>query len=234
MDPKRPPEIAYFHLKEAILDLHYKPQAPLRTQAIASNLGLSRTPVREALNRLEQEGLVLRNEGCGYVVRSISIKEAMDIYEMRELLEVKAAREAARRISRNEINSLRAILKRAEMNLLQRRPKDCRDQNRAFNILIARAAGNACLEGMLSSLADRTRWLGSMITDRHTTRPQEALQAHRKILDALEAADSEAAAIATKALVVGARESFMEYVMSATAHNEISSAFRPALSAYVA
>lgn len=229
---RRPPELAYSYLKGAILDLHYKPQEPLRTQTIASHLGLSRTPVREVLNRLEQEGLVVRNEGCGYVVRSISIKEAMDIYEMRELLEVKAAREAARRITRKELNSLSAILKRAENYLLQRRLKDCRDQNRAFNLLIARAAGNACLEGMLSSLADRTRWLGSMITDRHTTRPLESLQAHRKILDALKAGDSDAAGEATNALIAGARESFIEYVMSAKSQDSVSSAFRAVLTAY--
>lgn len=224
-----PSEVAYSHLKKAILDLQFKPGEPIRTQGIASLLGLSRTPIREALNRLEQEGLVLRNEGRGYVVRTISIKQAMDIYDMREVLEVDAVRRAAKSITKKELKVLSAILKRAEVCLAQGRLKECRDQNRAFNLLIARACGNECLEEILSPLADRTRWLGSMITDRYTTRPRESLRDHRKILDALEAGDPDAAEDATRDLIAGARKSFTEYVISAKPRDLETFGYRTAL-----
>src|SRR3954464_419687 len=87
-------ERAYRHLKSQILDLEYKPNDRITANEIAQHLKISRTPVREALGRLEQEGLGVSAGGWGYVVRSVSVKEAMDLYKVRETLEVEAAREA--------------------------------------------------------------------------------------------------------------------------------------------
>src|SRR5688572_25561436 len=114
-------ERAYTYLRDRILNLDYKPNAALRTQAIAAELELSRTPIREALSRLEQAGLVAREGGWGYRVRSISFKEAMDVYKVREALEVEAVREALPVLDEPTLAHLRTSLASAEEKLRQRR-----------------------------------------------------------------------------------------------------------------
>src|SRR3972149_3590005 len=87
-------EKAYRFIREGIFGSEFKPDERLRAQELALRLGLSRTPVREALGRLEQEGLVRRDGGWGYVVRTMSLKEAEDVYKVRRVLELEAALEA--------------------------------------------------------------------------------------------------------------------------------------------
>ena len=85
----------YEEIREAIIDLRLPPGEPLREAAIAAQLGVSKTPVREALARLEQEGLVETTSFKGAVVSEYSPRDLEEIYELRELLEGAAARAAA-------------------------------------------------------------------------------------------------------------------------------------------
>lgn len=205
-------ERAYSFLKSAILDFDFKPNERLRAQEIATQLELSRTPVREALSRLEQEGFVVRAGGWGYVVKPITLKEALDVYSVRAALEVEAVKEAIPRLRDDYIVHLRMYLQKAEEKLQQKRLKEYRDNTRAFYRSIARLTDNACLDHMLSLIDDRIRWLGAMITAQHYERPQESLKGNRKILEALEARDEVAAEAAVRAHVAGAKDSYMRHV----------------------
>lgn len=207
-------EKAYRFLKSAILDLEFRPNARLRTETIASRIHLSRTPIREALSRLEQEGLVLRDHGSGYVVRSITVKEAIDIYEVREVLEVKAVRAAIPRITRDLSRQLASYLRKAADRLRQGKLREYRDNIRAFNLAIARGTDNSYLEFLLSLMADRIRWLGAMIADCYPDYPRESLDGNRKVLAALAAGDQAAAKKAVRKHVSRARDSFMRYVIA--------------------
>ena len=180
---------AYRFLKAAILNLEFKANERLRAQDLASRLNLSRTPVREALGRLEQEQLVVRDGGWGYSVRTISFKEAMDVYKVREALEVEAAKEAIDRIDGQYLEQLESYLKRAEDKLSQGKVKEFRFYNKAFHNCIATITGNGCLQSMLNTIDDRVRLLGAMIIDRHVDRQKEALQENREILSALRRGD---------------------------------------------
>jgi DNA-binding GntR family transcriptional regulator len=205
-------ERAYSFLKSAILDFDFKPNERLRAQEIATQLELSRTPVREALSRLEQEGFVVRAGGWGYVVKPITLKEALDVYSVRAALEVEAVKEAIPRLRDDYIVHLRMYLQKAEEKLQQKRLKEYRDNTRAFYRSIAKLTDNACLDHMLSLIDDRIRWLGAMITAQHYERPQESLKGNRKILEALEARDEVAAEAAVRAHVAGAKDSYMRHV----------------------
>ena len=94
-DRRKVTDWVYEEVRGAIIDLRLQPGTPLREAAIAEQLGVSKTPVREAIGRLEQEGLVETTSFKGAVVSCYSQDDLREIYELRELLEGAAARTAA-------------------------------------------------------------------------------------------------------------------------------------------
>jgi len=89
----------YERLKSQIIDFTLKPGQKLQDRQLGSQFGVSRTPVREALNRLVQEGFVKQIPGQGYFVKEITIKEIEHLYDIREALEALAAQQAIRKIA---------------------------------------------------------------------------------------------------------------------------------------
>src|SRR5580704_12184895 len=92
-------DAVYDQLKTAIVELRIPPGEPLREADIAQGLSVSKTPVREALARLEQDGLVELNSFRSAVVTDYTARDLQEIYELREILEVAAARWAAESMS---------------------------------------------------------------------------------------------------------------------------------------
>ena len=92
-------DAVYEQLKTAIVELRIPPGAPLREAEIAQGLSVSKTPVREALGRLEQDGLVTLNSFRSAVVTEYTARDLQEIYELREIIEVAAARAAAESMS---------------------------------------------------------------------------------------------------------------------------------------
>src|SRR6478672_10391255 len=94
-DRRKVTDWVYEELKSAIIDLRLAPGEPLREAALADQLGVSKTPIREALTRLEQDGLVETTSFKGAAVTMYSRRDLQEIYELRELLEIAAVRKAA-------------------------------------------------------------------------------------------------------------------------------------------
>jgi GntR family transcriptional regulator, rspAB operon transcriptional repressor len=92
-------DAVYEQLKTAIVELRIPPGAPLREAEIAQGLSVSKTPVREALGRLEQDGLVTLNSFRSALVTEYTARDLQEIYELREIIEVAAARAAAESMS---------------------------------------------------------------------------------------------------------------------------------------
>jgi DNA-binding GntR family transcriptional regulator len=103
---------AYRRLKDALLSGQLEMGARINEVEIASAWGVSRTPIRDALRRLEAEGLVRANPRRGVVVPLVSLGEMEDLYEIRELLEGRAARRAALRATRTDDDRLNALIRR--------------------------------------------------------------------------------------------------------------------------
>src|SRR5215469_13013716 len=98
-DRRKVTDWVYEELKAAIVDLRLAPGEPLREATLAEQLGVSKTPIRQALTMLEQEGLVETTSFKGAVVAGYSRQDLLEIYELRELLENAAARAAAQSMS---------------------------------------------------------------------------------------------------------------------------------------
>jgi DNA-binding GntR family transcriptional regulator len=101
----------YEHLRNEMLTGSLQPGHWLREQEIAETLAISRTPVREAVRRLGQEGLLEISPNRGVRVRELTPKEAVDTYEVRALLESRAARLAAQRATPDEVARLKELLR---------------------------------------------------------------------------------------------------------------------------
>jgi DNA-binding GntR family transcriptional regulator len=196
--PGRSQERAYEFIKEQILSCQLEPGQRLKALDLASRLRLSRTPVREALSRLEQEGLVHREGGAGYRVRAMSLKEVMDLYRAREPLEVEAAVEAIPYLDDDMIARLSAILAEAQKLLGAGRARPFLLANRKFHMTLASATRNTVLYQMLSAISDRIRLICEMIIEWHSPRAKEILEENFRILDALKQRDAAAVEAAVR------------------------------------
>ena len=211
---------AYIYLKNAIINLELRPNQKLTAQEVAFKLAISRTPVREAFSKLAQEGLVLRQGGWGYVVSPLTFKDAMNIFRMRETLEVEAVKEVIPKLNNDSLKFINSYLIQAEDRLRAGDVDAYRVSTRGFYRAIAETTDNNILEFMLSIIDDRVRWVGAMITNKHDNRPKESLLENKNIFQALESRNEGHAVAAIRKHITGARESFLKYV------TEESSSFR--------
>lgn len=150
----------YFRLREAILSGAMPPGSRVYERRVADQLGVSRTPVREALKVLEAEELVVSLGGGGAQVREVTAAEVRDTYTVRALLEAHAARLASERISAQQIRELqrlngrmRQIVDRAGMDEAQQVSR-LAELNADFHKLVVAAAGNRILPRVLQTLID--------------------------------------------------------------------------------
>ena len=121
-------EKAYLQIKKAILDCTLPPGASLIETRLAEELGVSRTPIRKAIARLEQEGFVTAAPSKGYNVAEISLQEIREMYQLREILECHLVRETAKQFAQEELEKMESALRAAESTLSW--PRSCRSPPR--------------------------------------------------------------------------------------------------------
>lgn len=203
---------AYLHVKDQILSLTLKPGQWIKAQDIATEVRVSRTPVREALGRLEQEGFVRRDEGWGYIVTSVTLKDARELYRMREVLEVEAVREAAVNVITADLETLDVLLRRADQARQRKKVQVFRENTRTFHATISRMANNALLAKMLKELEHRVQFLGAMVFEKRTQRMDEVIEENSAILEALRRSDAVQAESAVRRHVRRGWENYLHYV----------------------
>ena len=184
---------AYERILDAVLSGEFPPGTPLQERHLSEILQVSRTPVREALGRLEAEGIIGRQGKRYLFVRDISVREIVEVLFVRELLETKAVELAAERISKEALSELR---QRAEA-LLADDSRSYADHLKFDNLLhdtIADASGVAVLAEKIRELRRRTLMFN---IKRIPERFQPVLDEHFAILDALDRGDAAAAKAAT-------------------------------------
>lgn len=182
-------EQAYRYIIEAISSGALKPGTRVREVDIAEQTGLSRTPVREAINRLLLEGLVVNSPTRGSIVTELDQTMISELYVMREVLEGTAAAQAARHASDVEIAFLKEI---NERDATYTSARDLALNNKLFHSTLYRCAHNRYLLKMLNSLHESMMLLGTSTLAR-TGRPEKARAEHANIIAALEQRDPEAA-----------------------------------------
>lgn len=193
MTQKSSGEAAYDAVVDAIRCGEFLPSARLREEDVAARLKLSRTPVREALRRLEAEGIVEHRPRMGAVVRQLSHSEVVELYEMRLVLERTAAEMAAQHGSAAEFDTLEAL----NRQIAEERDNPARAAaiNQEFHRGLYLACRNRFLEDAARGLNNALLLLGpTTFTD--AARIDVVVGQHGAIVEALRARDAEAAGAA--------------------------------------
>ncbi|MFJ3922548.1 GntR family transcriptional regulator [Streptomyces sp. NPDC090022] len=198
--PATPPaaDRVYQHIKQGVLDRRYEGGTLLTEGEVAEAVGVSRTPVREALLRLETEGLIRLYPKKGALVLPVSAQEIADVVETRLLVEDFTVRRA--------VPAPPALIGRLEESLrAQERYADRGDlaafaaEDRCFHAEIVRHAGNQILSRLYDQLRDRQLRMGVAVMHAHPDRLAQNLVEHREILAALRAGDGDGAAARVRA-----------------------------------
>lgn len=177
-------ERVYLQLSEMIMNGDFNYGDPLQERRIAEMMTVSRTPVREAIGRLEAEGLVERKAGR-VVVREVRLQEFVEILHVRKLLECDAAREAANNIDAKELQRVRTEIEKLLENRVTS-AKELRTVDDMFHTLIAEASNNKLIVELVTDLRRRTAMFDH---DRMPTRMLPGNREHLDIIDALEKRD---------------------------------------------
>lgn len=176
---------AHQTIKNKIISFELKPGDLLRESSIAKDLGIGRTPVREALLILEQERLVECRANVGYMVRKLTRKEAEDYYALREALEEFSAPLIIERITPAEVEQLENILAQSEACATANDVRGVARCNTEFHSLLYRATKSEAFVEVISQLIDKIRWLLA-IAITYQNGPRESFEDHRRMLKAIE------------------------------------------------
>ncbi len=196
---------AYARLREMAVNFEFKPEERLNESALSVTLGASRTPLREALNRLVAEGLLTFDNGRGFFCRSLNPARIQELYEARSAIETEAMIRTMDRADKQEIMAFQDWF--SEVCAADSNCKDVSallTMDEEFHMRLAELSGNGELLRMLENINVRIRYvrminLKQLYDSREGDMPREArLPAHQKIVDAVLQADKNAAVSALR------------------------------------
>jgi len=188
----------YRALRQEILDGALEPGAMLGEVEQSERLGVSRTPLREALARLQAEGLVVASGGRGLVVAPVSLDDVRELFEIREALEVKAARLAAQRRDQSVFEALREEVRRSGERLaVDPSRRAFYEQTARMDAAIDEAAANPHLTAALRGVRAHVARIRRLSRD-DAERLRSATNDHLMILDAIIEGSETMAAYATE------------------------------------
>lgn len=220
-------ESAFRALRDAIMAGQLQPGEWLRQEALAEELDISQTTVRDALNRLIGEGLAVRIPYRGVRVVALSPEDLNDIYAMRALLEGLAAEAAAERITEEELAEMRTTLPDTVVTEDPESVSQAREANRRFHTIFIEASRRRFLIRMLRQLWD---WIDPLMLYSRTAETEIGEETRRKwgrrdrhqhtrLLEALEAGDGGRARQLAQDAVEEAWENLSEVVLHGSAEN---------------
>lgn len=180
-------ERAYHLIKEKIITLELGPSSVIDEHSLMEELGLGRTPIREALQRLDAEGLVHIVPRRGMFVTDISITDLQKIFEVRIVLAGFCARLAAQRVTANQIAQMEAVLQDLEQ-VQSGDYKTLMEIDRRFQRLMYKTAGNDILAESLDRLYDLSLRIWYLVLHQLGD-VRDAIEQHRQVLEALKAKD---------------------------------------------
>jgi len=194
--------MAYQTVLEAITNNQMKPGDRLSEYMVADWLKISRTPAREALRRLESEGLLAAHPRRGLVVATLDESAIYELYSAREVIESSVAAMAARFATDAQISSLTHMVA-IESEMIET-PDQMFAHNRAFHQQISEAARNRYMVKFLQAISDTSSAFRQASTLVSLQRRQEVLVEHRALVDAIARHDEDAARAAALQHVKGA------------------------------
>jgi DNA-binding GntR family transcriptional regulator len=199
---------AYNEIKFRIITCRYRPGDVLSEAEISLELNIGRTPVHQATHRLVADGLVSIMPRKGVMVRPISVDEALELVAVRLVTECYCARLAADRAEEAELRRLQAIVESSEKAAEKRDVEQMMLLDREFHDVLAQAARNGILAGVLRNLHERSLrfWFISLRDPEHHRR---VLAQHRAIVDALLSRQPDAAEAAMREHILAFQRNIM-------------------------
>ena len=216
-------ELVADNIRQAILRGTFPPGMRLMELQLASDIGVSRTPVREAIRALELEGLVVMIPRRGAYVANISIKDINEVYEVRTALEVLAAGLAAERIDDAELDEMERTL----ITMSGLTPAHDIDKlvatDTKFHDIIYKASRNGRLISIVNNLREQINSIrgGSMV---YPGRMADMMEEHRAIVDAIAQRDSDVAQQAVRTHMENAERTLLKTIEE----NSLASEDKPA------
>ncbi len=196
-------EFVYQRTRMAILSGEYQPGSVLRLRELARHNGVSTSPVREALRRLEAEGFVESTRHRGARVAPLSLPDMLDVYHVRIVLEVDALRLAIPHLTPADITEARILNTRAH-ELLALGDPSYHVWHRRFHFLLYDRSQSRWLLRLISSIWDHTNRYRAQMESHFTV--DESRREHDRILEAIEQGEVDAAAEALKAHLESSRD----------------------------
>lgn len=185
-------EVVYETLREAIRNGSLTPGERLMEIQLAEELGVSRTPVREAIRKLELERFVVMLPRRGTYVANLSLKDINEVFEIRAALDGLAAGLAAERITEEELEQMERLLVEIADYIEQHNNQKIVEADEAFHDILYRASRNERLVGIICNLREQfTRFRSVSIN--YPGRLQNTLEEHRQLVEAIAQRNPEAA-----------------------------------------
>ena len=203
----------YDILRAAILSSELKPGASLIERELAGRFGVSKSPVRDALQRLAGEGLVVQSSYRGMTVITLGARQADEIFELREVLEPLAVRQAVPVMREEDFAAARTALDGASSAISNGDVRLAIDANRRFHDIFITRCSNQLLEHTLSRLHDQIFLVSTFGWSERALHEQGA---HRSILQAAETRDQELTARMMAAHIQKARQYLRDFYKTTT------------------
>lgn len=202
-------EIVFEAIREAIINGILKPGERLMEIQLAEEMGVSRTPVREAIRKLELEGFVVMIPRKGAYVAGLSMKDIADVFEIRAALEGLAAGLAAERITEEELEELERLLVKIGECIQSDDLNAVIEQDTEFHEVLFKATRNERLEQIVSNLREQIqRYRTASLSS--PGRMKVALEEHKQIVEALSERDVEKAQRLAREHIENAENSMLE------------------------
>jgi DNA-binding GntR family transcriptional regulator len=207
--PENLTTLAYETIREFIWEGRLEQGSHLTEDFLAGRLGISKSPIREALNRLEAEGLIRIEPRRGAYLRTFSAQEIENLYDFREALESHAV--ARLEVTPRLLEELRQSVERANRYIQANAKREYIEEDIRFHRLIANAAGNERIALALENIQQQV-WIFRRKT--YDLSSSKAVVAHTRIVDALAAGDKSAARRIMRNHLTGVCGRLVEYVKS--------------------
>ena len=185
-------EVVYETLREAIRNGALTPGERLMEIQLAEELGVSRTPVREAIRKLELERFVVMLPRRGTYVANLSLKDINEVFEIRAALDGLAAGLAAERITEEELEQMERLLVEIADCIEQHNNQKIVEADEAFHDILYRASRNERLVGIICNLREQFARFRS-VSIKYPGRLQNTLEEHRQLVEAIAQRNPEAA-----------------------------------------
>lgn len=201
-------------LKNKILNNELSPGKRIDLVSLSNELGVSWTPVREALHKLEREGLLKNIPNRGFFVADIKEEDLREIFQIREALEVLAVRLSTPLFTEKDIATMENLMKKSKLALKNNNSQIFINSDRLMHSLIIQRSGNKKLSGILENLSDfvhalRIRKIRGL---KGGHRVDLAIQEHEDLLEAIKEKDIEKASVAMSTHLKCALEYYLKHL----------------------